>query len=294
MSSSRSSSRPRSSSSTEERSRSDADLDVSDLSASEMRANLDAADRNTSGPSPQDAFDAGRTTLSLDHISDEELDAFFFEEESNDESWLNAPTLTGLALIVIGLVYLLAEMGILSGIALPAMVSLLPWLAGIFVVVLGFGLLSRGRSDTKKERAARSTASASRSGAASSTSTKTSSRTASGNVSGSESGSESDKNDASSSTFEFPEAPSSSSWWNPFGNSDMRLRRSMSDKRIMGVCSGIARYLNLDPTLVRIAFVIGLIVTGGQFVLAYIALGWVMPKDTELTPEERMRIIRDS
>jgi phage shock protein C len=262
-----------------------------------MRANLDAADRNTSGPSPQDAFDAGRTTLSLDHISDEELDAFFFEEESSDESWLNAPTLTGLALIVIGLVYLLAEMGILSGIALPAMVSLLPWLAGIFVVVLGFGLLSRGRSDTKKERAARSTASPSRSRAAPKTSAKTSSSPqpdrSPDRSSGSTSGSTADEGDTSS-TFEFPEPPSSSAWWNPFGNSDTRLRRSMSDKRIMGVCSGIARYLNLDPTLVRIAFVIGLIVTGGQFVLAYIALGWVMPKDTELTPEERMRIIRDS
>ncbi|PEN15410.1 hypothetical protein CRI94_03035 [Longibacter salinarum] len=82
--------------------------------------------------------------------------------------------------------------------------------------------------------------------------------------------------------------------WNPFRKKRFPLRRSMSDKRIMGVCSGIAHYFNLDPTLVRIAFVIGVIVTGGPFILAYIGLGWAMPKDTELTHEERMRIIRDS
>jgi len=68
----------------------------------------------------------------------------------------------------------------------------------------------------------------------------------------------------------------------------------MSDKRIMGVCSGIARYLGLDVTLVRVAFVVGLLVTGGQFAFAYIALGWAMPKDTDLSDDERMQIIRDS
>ncbi len=61
-----------------------------------------------------------------------------------------------------------------------------------------------------------------------------------------------------------------------------RLYRDSSDKMIGGVCAGIANYLNLDPTVVRILFAI---VTFGGFglgILAYILL-WIIlpPKDLE-------------
>ena len=36
---------------------------------------------------------------------------------------------------------------------------------------------------------------------------------------------------------------------------DNKLYRSMSDKRVAGVCGGLAKYFNIDPTLVRLAFV---------------------------------------
>jgi phage shock protein C len=72
------------------------------------------------------------------------------------------------------------------------------------------------------------------------------------------------------------------------------LTRSRSDKKVFGVCGGLAEYLNLDSTLVRIAFVIGTIASGGPFILAYLVLAYVMPKESPLSPEERLRIIRDS
>ncbi len=61
-----------------------------------------------------------------------------------------------------------------------------------------------------------------------------------------------------------------------------RLYRDSGDKMIGGVCAGIASYLNLDPTVVRILFAI---VTFGGFglgILAYILL-WIIlpPKDLE-------------
>ena len=62
---------------------------------------------------------------------------------------------------------------------------------------------------------------------------------------------------------------------------------------ITGVCGGIAEYLNLDPTLVRIAFVIGVITSFGPLVLAYFLLAFVMPKEDPLSPKERLSIIRD-
>ena len=264
---------------------------------------------------PQEAFDSGRTTLNLDHISDDELDAFFFEDEIEPESWFNAPTLTGIALIMVGMVYLMAEMGIFSVAALPEIAALLPWLAGIFVMVLGFGLLSRGRSDTKREKAENQKRKASKSDAAHRSSparepsfqraseghsSRQSSTSSSSSRSSSRSSSTSEedprqtpskKRDRSASSA--TSTTSTGSTWNPF-KGKKRLKRSMSDKRIMGVCSGIARYLGLDVTLVRVAFVVGLLVTGGQFAFAYIALGWAMPKDTDLSDDERMQIIRES
>ncbi len=41
-------------------------------------------------------------------------------------------------------------------------------------------------------------------------------------------------------------------------NSYRRLTRSTSDRKIAGVCGGIAKYLNVDPTVIRILFLIAI------------------------------------
>ncbi|MBP5678136.1 MAG: PspC domain-containing protein [Bacteroidales bacterium] len=41
-------------------------------------------------------------------------------------------------------------------------------------------------------------------------------------------------------------------------NSYRRLTRSTVDRKIAGVCGGIAKYLNIDPTVVRILFLLAL------------------------------------
>ena len=57
-----------------------------------------------------------------------------------------------------------------------------------------------------------------------------------------------------------------------------KLYRSRSDRRIAGVCGGLAAYLKIDPTLVRLLFVLGLIFVGGTL-LAYIILMIVIPEE---------------
>ena len=47
-----------------------------------------------------------------------------------------------------------------------------------------------------------------------------------------------------------------------------QLRRSQTDRKISGVCGGIAEYLNVDPTLVRLAAVVLAVITGGAFIIA--------------------------
>ncbi len=57
-----------------------------------------------------------------------------------------------------------------------------------------------------------------------------------------------------------------------------RLYKSADDKMICGVCGGIARYFNIDSTLVRLIFAIfGL--TGGSGVLAYIIAVIIIPSE---------------
>ena len=57
-----------------------------------------------------------------------------------------------------------------------------------------------------------------------------------------------------------------------------RLVKSTVNKSIMGVCAGLADYLNVDVTLVRLAFVL-LTLAGGPGLILYIALAIVMPQE---------------
>ena len=55
-----------------------------------------------------------------------------------------------------------------------------------------------------------------------------------------------------------------------------RLNRS-DNKMIGGVCAGLAEYLGLDPTIVRVVWVL-MVLLGGVGVLLYLILWLVMPK----------------
>ncbi len=59
--------------------------------------------------------------------------------------------------------------------------------------------------------------------------------------------------------------------------SQTRLVRSNSDAIIAGVCGGLAAYLNIDPVLVRLAFVI-LLFASGIGIPLYIILWVIMPR----------------
>jgi phage shock protein C len=58
-----------------------------------------------------------------------------------------------------------------------------------------------------------------------------------------------------------------------------RLYRLAYDKKLAGVCAGLARYLDVDVTLIRIATVAAFFCTGGMVFLAYIVAIFIMPVD---------------
>ncbi len=55
-----------------------------------------------------------------------------------------------------------------------------------------------------------------------------------------------------------------------------KLYKSTTDKKLDGVCGGLGEYLNIDPTVIRLAWVIFSLL-GGSGILAYIIAALVIP-----------------
>lgn len=58
-----------------------------------------------------------------------------------------------------------------------------------------------------------------------------------------------------------------------------RLTRSVRGKKIAGVCGGLAAYLDVDPTIVRLACVILAIASFGLVLILYLACAFIIPKE---------------
>ncbi|WP_026688329.1 PspC domain-containing protein [Alteribacter aurantiacus] len=61
-----------------------------------------------------------------------------------------------------------------------------------------------------------------------------------------------------------------------------RLYRTEHDRKISGVCGGIADYFNVDSTLVRLLAIIGLIFGNIATFLAYIICIFVIPSESDV------------
>ncbi len=59
-----------------------------------------------------------------------------------------------------------------------------------------------------------------------------------------------------------------------------KLFKSKTDKKLCGVCGGVAAYFDIDSTLVRLAWVVFTLL-GGSGILAYIIAAIVMPAQSE-------------
>lgn len=62
-----------------------------------------------------------------------------------------------------------------------------------------------------------------------------------------------------------------------------RLYRSTTDKQLSGVCGGLAEYFDIDPTLVRVAFIFVTFITGFiPGILAYLVMAIITPVKSEV------------
>ena len=61
---------------------------------------------------------------------------------------------------------------------------------------------------------------------------------------------------------------------------EKKLYRSRSDKKIAGVCAGLAQYLGVDVTIIRLLVVLLTLFVGGGLI-AYIICALVIPEEPE-------------
>jgi len=63
-----------------------------------------------------------------------------------------------------------------------------------------------------------------------------------------------------------------------------KLYRSRSERMIAGVCGGLGDYFGIDPTLVRLLFVVATLFGGPMGPLAYLIFMIAVPNETEVQP----------
>lgn len=65
-------------------------------------------------------------------------------------------------------------------------------------------------------------------------------------------------------------------------SSSKKLMRSRDDKMLVGVAAGLAHYLGIDPTLVRLAWVVAILLPGPNVIIIalYVLLAFIMPLDS--------------
>ena len=59
---------------------------------------------------------------------------------------------------------------------------------------------------------------------------------------------------------------------------EKKLRRSLTDKKLSGVCGGVAEYLGIDSTLVRLVWAALTLFACGTGIIAYIVAAIIIPE----------------
>jgi phage shock protein PspC (stress-responsive transcriptional regulator)/uncharacterized membrane protein YqjE len=182
-------------------------------------------------------------------ISETELESTlesYLEAEEKEEKprLLNFISLSGLAMLMVGFVAVIQT--ILPAVDVDVMgpMTVLPIFGGILVLLYGLGILGGERK--KKKR----------------------------------------KEKRNNELKERTKARYASATRGPGGQIDSfafkkkkKLFKSIRDKKLFGVCGGIAEYTGIDATLIRILFVVFFLVGSGTPALLYLALGLILDKE---------------
>ncbi len=63
-----------------------------------------------------------------------------------------------------------------------------------------------------------------------------------------------------------------------------KLYRSRTNRLLGGICGGLGEYFSIDPTVVRLVFVLGALLGFGSFLLLYIIMLFIVPENPSGAP----------
>lgn len=190
------------------------------------------------------------------------------EKKSNTNIW-NFATIAGIAMFFVAIVYIFQMIGLSIGPDFSGVVGILPLIGGIIVTLVGFGFFVGDRKKKKKKRTAESFDYDYDYDFEESTASKDRKEDFTlENDLGSKS--KSKGREKSSRKEHFDRYAFSKS---------KKLYRSRTDKKIAGVCGGLAKYFGISAGVIRALFVITLFAAGGTSLLIYIALAIALDKE---------------
>jgi phage shock protein C len=209
------------------------------------------------------------------------------KNEPEKDIW-NFSTVLGLGILFIGMISVFSFIGIsLGGLVEFAntATSIVPFIGGVLVTLIGFGFFVGDRKRVKKyerklrmrKRSKKNTASNSTSSSQKSNRTERSfsktfdTKDTFGSL---RNDLDSDFSTSSSSYRTFNSSTNS----NSFYKTSKKLMKSRSDKKIAGICGGLAAYFGISSTVIRLLFGLGFFVSGTS-VLIYLGLFLAMPKE---------------
>ena len=231
-------------------------------------------------------------------VTDEDIAAYTAELDMEEESeatsgFWNLQTASGMGLIGLGALYSLQQIGVLQvgSDVLAQLAGIMPVFAAVLIMLTGFGVLSwspaaRRRRKARKRAARRRKAQR-----------KTLGRAPRPDAAGQRASSAFDQAErvlrgagrtASHVTAEAFERRAGAR-----RAGYQRLAKDRRNRKVSGVAAGMANYFGLDPTVVRIGWVVAAIFSQGGAILPYILLSMILPREADLDPDDPVVRVTD-
>ena len=195
------------------------------------------------------------------------------EKEANTNIW-NFATIAGIAMFFVGMIFLIQTIGLGIGPDLSGLVDILPLIGGILVTLVGFGFFV---GDRKKKKQQQKRSSQSQKYDFESDydyeydydfdATEEEDYTLNNDL-GSKKRSSGKRKSSGKSKFDSYAFRQSK-----------KLYKSRTDKKMAGVCGGLAKYFGISSTVVRLLFVITFFAGSGTSLLVYLGLAIALDKE---------------
>jgi len=207
------------------------------------------------------------------------LEEYLREENKNSPNFWNFSTITGLVMVFIAMTVLTQSFfgntfGLNLGPNLTGLLNILPVIGGFLVGLVGFGFIAaekkKNKNNESRRQASKKSANSDPIDAFLYPEEKKDER--------------SQRSKRKTSGFgkegKFSFSSDKSSDFDSYAFSQKKkLFRSRTDKKIAGVCGGLARYFGVSSTMVRLIFAIATLFGYGSFILVYIALSIALSKE---------------